>query len=487
MSKELIRLITLILIFLSAGHAMNAQSFSDYKSLLNPQQNQSVLSLEEDGFEIVSIDEIDGCIVHTFKKQESTFIHNLCDDQDGIWINFVLIEKDLATIVNLLNEAYADTIFYVENATVASSSAIVFIEEELKELYFMLDHQLGLYTLSGANTAQLELMKEEIESDSNFDPQQDFVSLLRSIMEAENHNDETVQTFLDDFMLSVDLDLLDIPSARAFISDFEDSMTQDTFEQIIESKFLSDETYIMNVHESLLQMEMAMANGARYVENIEEILLKIAIENKQFESFLMLSFICDQVREKISQRSTNPECDLGWYSGKALSQLRPEQVNNIIEDDTLYLRNDILLTNSVFSCPSSINREMKVLRNLKETTALLIQSSSDYRNDSLLFINTHFFISPLERGLIVSNHEERGSSRFDYPEDETLYALTIGLQKEGLYKLEDGEFILMTDSMSQDAFKEYCTNETCYIPYPGILYESKINLNQLKSLDGLLR
>ena len=160
-------------------------------------------------------------------------------------------------------------------------------------------------------------------------------------------------------------------------------------------------------------------------------------------------------------------------------------MNKIIKNDTLYYKNDIILTSSIFVCREGMKRKMKVLRSLNDSTAFLIPESSNYRNDSLLYTNTHFFISPLEKGLIVSTINDMYETNYEYPEDEALYELTSNLEKNGLYKLENGKFVFITESMSQEKFKKFCTNETCYIPYPGILYDRKINLNQLKSLDDL--
>ncbi|SDT00158.1 hypothetical protein SAMN05192545_2541 [Maribacter dokdonensis] len=46
-------------------------------------------------------------------------------------------------------------------------------------------------------------------------------------------------------------------------------------------------------------------------------------------------------------------------------------------------------------------------------------------------------------------------------------------------------FVFVTSSISKDAFKKYCTNATCYVPSPGLLYDQKINLNKLKSVNSL--
>ncbi|WP_299214638.1 hypothetical protein [uncultured Aquimarina sp.] len=178
-------------------------------------------------------------------------------------------------------------------------------------------------------------------------------------------------------------------------------------------------------------------------------------------------------------------CYLGLYSTEKLIKLDDDSLNRIITSDTLYLNNDIYLNRAVFNCSENRTRAMKVIGNLRDSTVLLVPYESDYRNDTLLFVNTQFFISPLERGLIVSTKKDGSEKHYEYPEDEELYLKTKELEKEGLYKLEKGKFVFLTASMSQDAFKSYCTNATCYIPSPGILYDQKINLNKLKSIDSL--
>lgn len=178
-------------------------------------------------------------------------------------------------------------------------------------------------------------------------------------------------------------------------------------------------------------------------------------------------------------------CYRGIYATEKLLKLDSASINKIITCDTLYTNNDIYLNKAVFNCSEDRTRTMKVLGNLRDSTVLLVPYESDYKNDTLLFVNTQFFISPLERGIIVSNKKDGSETHYEYPEDEALYSLTKKFDKDGLYKLENGKFIFLTATMSQDAFKKYCTNATCYIPSPGILYDQKINLNKLKSIDSL--
>lgn len=485
MKKELIRLISLLFLFSSTGQALLAQSFLDYKNLLNLNQENAVISLQEYGFEVLSQEEIDGCSVHKFNKGPSTFIYNICNDDEGVWINFVLLERDLKTMLDLLKMAKDDPLLSIENSTITSNSAMLFIEEELKELYFVLDHQIGLYTLSGSNYARFEEVKEYIESNINFDVQNNMISLFREIMGTENKSGETIQVALSKFDLNNAFDLLDIPSAFSFIEDFRLEKTQEQFKQIIDNEFLNDEAYTYKIQKLLSHLRIAGSSREMYIENLDEVLLKIAIENNQIKSFLMLNYICEDIQKEMSRNSSYPECDISKYATNALLKLKPVQLNRIVKNDTLYFKNDIVLTSSLFVCPEGVNRKMKVLRSLKDSTAFLIPETSDYRNDSLLYTNTLFFRSDLKSGLIVTVEKDRQNTHYDYPEDQALYALTSKLEQNGLYKLENGKFIFITKSMSQEKFKEYCTNETCYIPYPGILYDRMINLNQLKSFDEL--
>lgn len=485
MNKELIRLISLLLLFSSTGQAIWAQSFLEYKNLLNTNQYQTVLSLQKYGFKIITEEEIDGCSVYKFKKGESTFNYNICNDDEVVWIDFVLFERDFKTMVDILNMAKADPTLSIENSTITSNSVILFIEEELKELYFMLDHKIGLYTLSGSNYSQFEIMKDHIENNLNFDPEKDMVSLIRNIMEFKNKSGETIQSALSALNLNNDFDLLDIPSAFSFMGNFINSKTEIQFKQIIDNEFLNDEAYKKKVQNSLIQIQIAGTSSEMYIENMDEILLKIAIENNQMKSFLMLNYICEEVQKEVSRNSTIPECDMSKYASKELLKLERHQVDKIIENDTLYCKDDILLTSSLFVCPEGKKRKMKVLRSSKDSTTLLIPINSRFRNDSILYTNTHFLRSPIENGLIVSVKKNMNETHYNYPKDEALYALTSKLEKKGLYKLENDKFVLISDSMSQDSFKEYCTNETCFIPFPGILYDRKINLKKLKSLDDL--
>ncbi|MDO6470234.1 hypothetical protein [Maribacter sp. 1_MG-2023] len=128
---------------------------------------------------------------------------------------------------------------------------------------------------------------------------------------------------------------------------------------------------------------------------------------------------------------------------------------------------------------------MRILGNLKDSTVLLVPFESDLINDSILFVNTQFFISPLNRGIIVATSKKGNETHYKYPEQAKLNSLIKKLDKEGLYKLENEKFVFVTSSISQDAFKKYCINATCYVPSPGLLYDQKINLNKLKSVDSL--
>jgi hypothetical protein len=179
------------------------------------------------------------------------------------------------------------------------------------------------------------------------------------------------------------------------------------------------------------------------------------------------------------------KCYRGLYSTEKLLSLDSASINKIIANDTLYLNNDIYLNRVVFNCSEDRTRDMKVLGNLRDSTVLLVPFESDYIGDTLLFVNTQFFISPLERGIIVSTKKKGSETHYEYPEEKELYSLTKKIDKEGLYKLENEKFVFLTTSMSQDSFKNYCTNATCYVPSPGILYDQKINLNNLNSIDSL--
>ena len=137
------------------------------------------------------------------------------------------------------------------------------------------------------------------------------------------------------------------------------------------------------------------------------------------------------------------------------------------------------------NAPKKRARTMKVLLNKSDSTKVLVPHSSEFKHDSVLYVNSRFFISPLDRGLIVLNKVKRSTTHFEYPKDEKLDNLTKELTKDGLYRFDNGEFKLVTESFSNDAYKKYCINDTCYIPSPGILYDKKINLKELKSLKGI--
>lgn len=128
---------------------------------------------------------------------------------------------------------------------------------------------------------------------------------------------------------------------------------------------------------------------------------------------------------------------------------------------------------------------MKVLLEKNDSTMILLPHLSEFRYDSILYVNSMFFISPLESGLIVSNTVDGGKTHYEYPEDDSLNALTEDLRENGLYRYDNGEFKLVSQSLSHEAFKQYCSNDTCYIPYPGILYDKKVNLQELKSVKKL--
>lgn len=180
-----------------------------------------------------------------------------------------------------------------------------------------------------------------------------------------------------------------------------------------------------------------------------------------------------------------PKCYRGVFSSKTLIVLDEKWEDKIIFNDTLFSNEYISLINSTIECSNKRTRKMKVLLNKSDNTKVLVPHDSELKHDSILYVNSRFFISPLDRGLIVSNKVKRGTTHFEYPEDENLYYLTIKMKKDGLYRFENGEFKLVTKSFSNDAYKKHCSNDTCYIPFPGILYDKKINLKELKTLKGL--
>ena len=149
------------------------------------------------------------------------------------------------------------------------------------------------------------------------------------------------------------------------------------------------------------------------------------------------------------------KCYRGLYSTEKLLLLDSASINKIIANDTLYLNNDIYLNRVVFNCSEDRTRDMKVLGNLRDSTVLLVPFESDYIGDTLLFVNTQFFISPLERGIIVSTKKKGSETHYEYPEEKELYSLTKKIDKEGLYKLENEKIVFLTTSMSQDSFKNY--------------------------------
>lgn len=178
-----------------------------------------------------------------------------------------------------------------------------------------------------------------------------------------------------------------------------------------------------------------------------------------------------------------PKCYKGIFDTKALLELDKKWKSKIISNETLFTNETITLLNSEFECSKKMTRTMKVILDKDDSTMMLVPQDSEFRDDSILYVNSRFFISPLESGLIVSNKVEGRTTRFEYPEDDTLHALTKNQKRNGLYRYDHGEFKLVTESLSKKAFKTHCSNDTCYIPYPGILYDKKINLMKLKSLQ----
>lgn len=182
---------------------------------------------------------------------------------------------------------------------------------------------------------------------------------------------------------------------------------------------------------------------------------------------------------------TTYRCYRGIYATEKLLLLDNTTKDKIIASDTLYVNNNIYLNKALFNCSDSRTRELRILGNLKDSTVLLVPFESDFINDSILFVNTQFFISPLNRGIIVTTKKEGSETHYKYPEEADLYALTAKLKKEALYKLENKKFVFVTSSISQEAFKKHCTNATCFVPSPGLLYDQKINLTNLKSVNSL--
>lgn len=180
-----------------------------------------------------------------------------------------------------------------------------------------------------------------------------------------------------------------------------------------------------------------------------------------------------------------PKCYKGVFATKEFVALDEKWASKIVSNETLFTNENIALLNSRFECSKKRTREMKVLVDKNDSTMILVPQDSQFRYDSILYVNSHFFISPLESGLIVSNKVEGRTTHFEYPEDDLLNALTKDLRRSGLYRYDKGEFKLVTESLSKEAFKTHCRNDTCYVPYPGILYNRKINLKELKSIKRI--
>lgn len=292
------KLFIILFLTLTFG-SLKAQSFEFFRNLIDLDQKTALSQLEDEGYELVKVHNKDGCSGYNLKRDSSSITYNVCPDIDGDLINVSIIERNLEVAAKRLFDANKDsTTLTSEISTVGENSSFIFIEEGSKEIYFIFNHFIELHMMEIANSYRYKYLKDLIENKFDFNGKKNGIALYRKILNATNKKGESIKDVLMNTGIRSDFNILDSEIAFKYLEEFRKSDKFESLRKEIDNSLLSDCSYVNKIQKCLNGMELWFGNKDNYYENLDEIMFKIALENNQFSSILMLDYICKSVQSK---------------------------------------------------------------------------------------------------------------------------------------------------------------------------------------------
>lgn len=178
------------------------------------------------------------------------------------------------------------------------------------------------------------------------------------------------------------------------------------------------------------------------------------------------------------------ECKLGDYDrARDGFYLFPSNKLNLADRiDTEFTNSNYKIYSVSYDCFGDYDG-FKLLQKLKPDIDSLYQPPAHWQivDDSIMYVNRRFLNSSINWGLVVSVTSKGSHTHYEYPKSIISDSLRNYLNNRGtgLYELKDSSWIKITDWQSNDEFEKKCRNGTYFIPYPGWLYDKKVNLNEL--------
>lgn len=289
--KQLVVLLTIIFSF--NVQSIVAQTLLDYKKLIDLDLLEGIRFLEKHEYKLIEESEIDGCQTYKFEKDKQLFIYNFCKEDYGDEVMFTIIGGELSNFTSLLNEANQDKKLSQVIEAISASTAFLFTDAEDKELFFVFDHRRELYQFSGSNINRYEFVKEMIEEKETNATSIDPVIFWRELFYHTNLQGETIEEALAEFKFASKLDIVQLDSAAAQIISMKDSGAYTKMKELVKNQFISERSYRDKVKSTLAKIENI--SDTNFIENKEEVYMKIAIENDYVMTLIMLNFIFDEV------------------------------------------------------------------------------------------------------------------------------------------------------------------------------------------------
>lgn len=271
-----------------------SQSFQEFVNILTETEDSVLAKMKEDRFTITSKSNEENCLTHILDKKEEKIIYNFCTTEEGEFVNFQLMSKDLEKHLKLYNQLLADSSFVKYTSSIGTSSAFVF-DSDYYEFFFVFNHYLNSHIFGGANHFRFEYLKELIENKTNFKSDQSRIKLVREMMNCSNKEGKTVEDVLENFEICDSMSVINYKEALNCLEIVRNSSMYSEMKDRVQKELLEDEDYVREFFN--LNLKSAFESEDLFIdpEELEEILLKISIENESIKSFLMMSFICQNL------------------------------------------------------------------------------------------------------------------------------------------------------------------------------------------------
>ena len=280
--------------FLLVG-LINAQSLDFFKSLMDQDMESNLILLGENGFTLEGTkDNSADCKGYSLSTDSISLMFNICKYSDFDQFNLSVIDLDLKSTVDRLNEAKKDAIVPATVSTIGASTSFLF-KEGGTEICFVFDHVVGIFITSISNTPHFDSMKESVERQSNFDPDQHGISHFRNILNATNQKGKSIESLIENSGIRTDFSVLEVDDLGQWLIEFKKTTKYEELKSKIDSDFLSDPDYCKHIMRSFFAMQLWLSNPEKHFNFEESKLIQIAIENEKYVFMVMVEYIFTKI------------------------------------------------------------------------------------------------------------------------------------------------------------------------------------------------